>query len=318
FVMTESMSVGELVAFSGYIWNLIWPLRMLGWLTDIMAKNAASVEKITGILTTKRTLERENSQLEGTQNGSVEFRNVTFSYNETEVLTDVSFSVRAGSTVAIMGETGAGKSTLLSLIPRTYDSTNGEILMDGTNIRHYNVHSLRQSVSVVAQETFLFSDSVLNNVTLGHKTASMDVIKQVCADACCLDFIENLGQKWDTEIGERGIGLSGGQKQRLSIARALLKNAPILILDDATSALDMETEYALLSNIKKRQGKQTVFIIAHRISAVKNADIILYMEKGKVVESGTHSELLEKRGVYFDVYTEQFKDFEQMQALLEV
>ena len=225
------------------------------------------------------------------------------------MLKDINLKIPSGSTVALMGTTGSGKSTLLNLIGRYYDVCKGEVLIDGVNVKEYNLDKLRNNMSVVMQDIFLFSDSIINNIKFSNEFATIEEIEEVSKTACCFDFIKELADGYETEIGERGIGLSGGQKQRISIARALLRKSPILILDDATSALDMETEYELLSNLNKRKDKSTTFIIAHRISAVKNADIILYFEDGSIKEKGTHQELLELKGSYYNVYCEQFKDF---------
>ena len=214
-----------------------------------------------------------------------------------------------GSTVAIMGTTGSGKSTLVNLIGRYYDVCSGEIFIDGVNIKDYDLQVLRSNMSIVPQESFLFSDTIFNNITFSNNNATYDEVKDACTVSCCINFIEKLPDEFNTEIGERGIGLSGGQKQRISIARALVRKAPIMILDDATSALDMETEHKLLKNLKNDTRRSTTFLIAHRISAVKDADIILYLEDGEIKESGTHKELLDLKGAYYNVYCDQFKDF---------
>ncbi|MGL5354064.1 MAG: ABC transporter ATP-binding protein, partial [Clostridium sp.] len=186
----------------------------------------------------------------------------------------------------------------------------GEVLVDGVNVKDYNLNVLRSNMAIVPQDTFLFSDSILNNIKFSNEKATFEDVVKACKTACCLDFIENLEEGFNSEIGERGIGLSGGQKQRLSIARALLREAPLLVLDDSTSALDMDTEQELLTNLNSKEKSSTTFIIAHRISAVKNADIIIYIENGEIKESGTHNELLQMKGEYYNIYCEQFKDFE--------
>ena len=314
-VIKGEMTLGTLVAFSSYIWSLIWPMRMLGWLMNILAQNQASAKKIFAILDREPEIKNdENSVYPEQINGAIEFKDVTFKYNDQEVLKNINLDIPAGNTVAIMGTTGAGKSTILHLIGRYYDTSEGEVLIDGINVKDLNLKALRSNMSIVPQDTFLFSDTIENNVKFSNSTASMDEVTEACMAACCLDFVNNLQEGFDTEIGERGIGLSGGQKQRISIARALLRKAPILILDDSTSALDMETEYELLKNLNNRKTQSTTFIIAHRISAVKNADLILYVEDGEIKEQGTHYELLEKKGHYYDIYCEQFKDFQKSLA----
>lgn len=314
-VLTGDMTLGTLVAFSGYIWNLIWPLRQLGWLTDILSRNQASAKKIFDILDRKSTIfNKDNAYSPNVISGDIKFSDVTFGYNNEEVLENVTLNVPSGSTVAIMGTTGAGKSSILHLIGRYYDVEKGAVCVDGVNVKDFNLEVLRTNMSLVSQDTFLFSDTIKRNVTFGNREATEEEIREACKIACCLDFIEKFDNGFETEIGERGIGLSGGQKQRISIARALLRQAPILILDDATSALDMETEYELLSNLQKRGTTATTFIIAHRISAVKNADIIVFIEDGKILEQGKHVELVAKKGRYYEVYREQFKDFDLIES----
>lgn len=319
FVMKESMSLGTLVAFSGYIWMLVWPMRMLGWLTNLIAQTNASAKKIAKIMDIKPNItDSEDSLRLPIIRGDIEFKNVSFKYKEDYVLKDINLKVKAGSTVAIMGTTGSGKSSIVNLIGRYYDVSEGVIYIDNNDIRDVNLKDLRSKMSVVQQDTFLFSASIEENIRFGSENATMEEIKEACRLACALDFIEELENKFDTMIGERGIGLSGGQKQRLSIARALIRNSNILILDDATSALDMETEYRLLKNLNESHRAATTFIIAHRISAVKNADQILYVEDGSIVESGSHDELVAKKGKYYDIYCEQFKDFNEIHDEVEV
>lgn len=315
FVINKEITLGTLVAFSGYIWSLIWPMRMLGWLTNLLAQNQASAKKIFAIIDREPEVFTKTDAITPTSiKGQIEFNDVSFKYNNEFVLKNINLSIPAGSTVAIMGTTGSGKSSLLHLIGRYYDTTEGEVKIDGINVKDINLATLRSNMSVVPQDTFLFSESIGYNVKFGYKDATDEEVREVCTTACCLDFIEELQDGFETLIGERGIGLSGGQKQRLSISRALLRKAPILILDDATSALDMETEYELLKNLNKRETQSTTFIIAHRISAVKNADIILFVEDGEINECGTHNELLEQRGKYYEIYCEQFKDFDMIES----
>ncbi|MGL4107823.1 ABC transporter ATP-binding protein [Clostridium sp. LP20] len=313
FVMNEEITIGILVAFSGYIWNLIWPMRMLGNLMDILSRNTASAKKIFNIIDRKSNITTKDDAYSPEKvKGDIQFKDVNFRYNEDNVLNNINLNIKKGSTIAIMGTTGSGKSTILNLIGRYYDVHTGAVKVDGVDVRDYDINILRSNMSIVPQDTFLFSDSILNNIKFSSLNATEDEVIEACRVACCLDFIENLEEGFETEIGERGLGLSGGQKQRISIARALLRKAPILILDDATSALDMETEHDLLENLNKREKSSTTFIIAHRISAVKNADTILYVENGEIKELGTHKELLEKKGIYHNIYSEQFKDFDTL------
>lgn len=314
-VIKNQLTIGTLVAFNGYVWMMIWPMRMIGWLTNILAQSSASAKKIEKILSIKSEIvSDENAIPLNNLKGSIEFKNVTFKYNDEIILDNISLKIPESATVAIMGTTGAGKSSLINLIGRYYDVSSGEVLIDNINIKELDLNILREKMSVVPQDTFLFSDSIEKNIQFGRADASMEEIKSACSDACALNFIEKLEDGFDTVIGERGIGLSGGQKQRLSIARALVRNSKILILDDSTSALDMDTEYNLLKNLYRRKHKATTLIIAHRISAVKNADLIVFMDNGKIVETGTHNELLKKKGKYYEIYCEQFKDLEQNES----
>lgn len=318
-VINKTLTIGELVAFNGYVWMLIWPMRMLGWLTNLLAQTSASAKKIENIFNEKPEIrDSEDSIRLPEVNGDIEFKNVSFKYRDEYVLRNINLNVKAGSTVAIMGTTGSGKSSIINLIGRYYDVTEGAVFVDGYDVKEINLNDLRSKMSIVPQDTFLFSSSIEENIRFGKGNASFEEIQNACSLACADEFINELDDKYDTVIGERGIGLSGGQKQRLSIARALIRNSSILILDDSTSALDMETEYRLLKNLNERHKNATTFIIAHRISAVKNADLILYVENGRIVEKGNHEQLLNRKGKYYEVYCEQFKDFEAADAVSTV
>lgn len=309
-VMDGEVSIGILVAFNGYIWNLIWPMRMLGELTDLLSRTVSSANKIFAIMDKDPSIKtKENFKDVKNIKGNIEFEGVNFKYDDKLVLKNINLDIKAGSTVAIMGATGAGKSSLINLIGRYYDTCKGSIKIDGIDIKEYNLEFLRKNMAIVPQETFLFSETILNNIKFSNENASFEEIKEASKLACANEFIEGLELGYNTEIGERGIGLSGGQKQRIAIARALVRKAKILILDDSTSALDMETEHELLKNLSNRKHESTTFIIAHRISAVKNADLIIYLEDGQIKESGTHDELLKKKGRYYDIYNDQFRDF---------
>ena len=310
FVMDGEVSIGILVAFNGYIWNLIWPMRMLGELTDLLSRTVSSANKIFAIMDKEPSIKtKENFKDVKNIKGNIEFEGVNFKYDDKLVLKNINLDIKAGSTVAIMGATGDGKSSLINLIGRYYDTCKGSIKIDGIDIKEYNLEFLRKNMAIVPQETFLFSETILNNIKFSNENASFEEIKEARKLACANEFIEGLELGYNTEIGERGIGLSGGQKQRIAIARSLVRKAKILILDDSTSALDMETEHELLKNLSNRKHKSTTFIIAHRISAVKNADLIIYLEDGQIKESGTHDELLKKKGRYYDIYNDQFRDF---------
>lgn len=313
-VMKENITIGVLVAFSGYIWNLIWPMRMLGELIDLLSRNSASAKKIFEIMDREPEIKsKEKSYKNDDLKGDITFNNVSFKYNDEYVLKNINLDIKAGDTVAIMGTTGSGKSTLINLIGRYYDLSEGSIQIDNVDIKDYDLDFLRKNMSIVPQDTFLFSDSIINNIKFSNENAQTKEVEKAASLACALDFIEELEEGLYTEIGERGLGLSGGQKQRISIARALVRNSKVLILDDSTSALDMETEHELLKNLSKRDVKSTTFIIAHRISAVKNADIIIYLENGEIKEKGTHEELLKLKGKYFDICCNQFKDFNEIE-----
>lgn len=314
FVIKKQLSLGELAIFSNFIWNLIWPLRELGWLMNMAAQFKASSGKILKIMDTPSEIKDKDGLKSIDIKGSIEFKNVNFAYNDETVLKDVSFKAKPGDTVAIMGTTGSGKSSIISLIGRYYNHQNGEVLVDGIKTEDIPLDDLRGAMTIVPQDTFLFSDTIRNNIKFGNRKATDEEIMHALEIAKA-DFVRDFEEGLDTLIGERGVGLSGGQKQRIAIARAIIRKSPILIMDDSTSALDMETEYQLLKNLKEIEHTQTTFIIAHRISAVKNADIILYMEDGKIVEQGNHNDLIAKNGKYYEIYKEQFKDFD---SLMEV
>ncbi|HAT4348069.1 TPA: ABC transporter ATP-binding protein [Clostridium perfringens] len=312
-VIKGNITMGTLLAFSSYILNLSFCVKNIGGLVNMMSQNRASMDKIFNILKRKPQItSMENSYNPDKIKGEIEFKNVSFRYNEEEVLKKINLKIPAGSTVAIMGETGCGKSSILSLIGRHYDVSSGEVLIDGVNVKKWNLDKLRENMAVVFQDTFLFSDSIKDNIDFGGNKNEDEII-EAAKDSCAYDFIKEMPEGFKTEVGERGLGLSGGQKQRLAIARALVRKTPILILDDATSALDMETEFNVLKNLSKKQDKATTFIIAHRISGVKDADIILFMKDGEIVEMGDHESLLKKKGYYYSVYCHQFQDLEFIQ-----
>lgn len=310
------ITMGTLLAFSSYILNLSFCVRNLGWLVNMMSQNRASMDKIFNILKRKPQITSiENPYNPDILKGDIEFKNVSFKYSEEEILKNINLKVPAGSTVAIMGETGCGKSSILSLIGRHYDTAEGTVLIDGVDVKEWDLDKLRSNMAVVFQDTFLFSDSIKDNIDFGGSKSEEEII-EASKDSCAYDFIKEMPEGFETEVGERGLGLSGGQKQRLAIARALVRKTPILILDDATSALDMETEFKVLKNLSKKQKKATTFIIAHRISGVKDADIIIFMKDGEIVEMGNHESLLEKKGYYYSIYRHQFQDLEFIQEVI--
>jgi ATP-binding cassette subfamily B multidrug efflux pump len=307
-VIKGQMTLGDLITFNGFLWMLNQPMRMSGWLINDVQRFNASCIKIRQMIHTKATIPVVDNQEELKVKGFVEFQDVSFHFSddpETNVLSEVSFKVAPGQTIGILGETGSGKTTLVNLVARFYDPTQGKILIDGKNAKDYPVRQLRENISMVMQDVFLFSNTVEDNIAFGNPYVEPEYIQRVAEIADAHNFISKMPQGYDTIIGERGVGLSGGQKQRISLARALAKDPSILILDDTTSAVDMETESKIQKELTNLTGEKTTFIIAHRISSVRDANLILMMEKGHVVEQGTHEELIAKKGFYYEVYQKQ-------------
>ncbi len=307
-VMRGEFTLGELSAFFAYSNNIVWPMEMLGWLTNSLSYAVASNRRIQKLYEEKPAVkDPENPVVLPSVKGQITFEHVSFhKADQHEILHDISFTVEPGKTVGIMGTTGAGKSSLIYLLQRLYDVTDGAIYLDGVNIRELSLHQLRGAMSFVMQDVFLFSDTILENVKLGKKnTLTLSSIKEASRRAQASSFIEKMESQYDTVIGERGIGLSGGQKQRITIARALARKAPILVLDDSTSALDMETEQCIHDTLRELKDT-TKIIIGHRISAVCHADEILILEGGEIVERGTHDELLAKKGHYYQTFVAQY------------
>lgn len=310
-VIHKKMTFGELVVFNGYIWALNNPMRMSGWLVNDVERFIASTIKIRELIKAEAKIKNEpESSGRNTINGNVEFRNVSFRYGAEEILRNVSFHAKRGQTIGILGPTGSGKSTLINLMCRFYEASSGSILIDGVEIGEYDLKTLRNSIAVAMQDIFLFSDTIEGNIAYGNPNASLEQVQKVASVAKAHDFILDLPEGYDTIIGERGVGLSGGQRQRIALARALLKNPSILLLDDTTSSVDMETEFKIQQEVHSIYQTRTNFVIAHRISSVKNADLILVLNEGQIVEQGTHEELIRKRGYYNNVYHTQFGDFD--------
>ncbi|EPM6115916.1 ABC transporter ATP-binding protein [Listeria monocytogenes] len=307
-VIKGQMTLGDLVAFNGFLWMLNGPMRMSGWLINDVQRFIASSFKIQDMMATDAKIPIHAEKPAPSLQGHVEFKNVSFHFEDdpnTDVLKNISLKASPGQTIAILGETGAGKSTLVNLICQFYDPTSGEILIDGVDARKWHVRELRNHIATVMQDIFLFSDTIEGNIAFGAPDATMEDVRRMARIADADHFIETMPESYDTIVGERGVGLSGGQKQRISLARALLKNPSILILDDTTSAVDMETEVKIQGELKKITENTTTFIIAHRISSVKEADEILILNHGEIIERGTHTSLLAEKGYYFDIYNKQ-------------
>jgi ATP-binding cassette, subfamily B, putative efflux pump len=303
-----NITIGALVAFVAYMDRLYNPLRRLVNSSTTLTQSIASMDRMFEFL--DETYDIEDSPGAKPLNsvkGALEFENVSFTYNEEEadVLHNVSLSVTPGETIALVGMSGGGKSSLISLIPRFYDVTEGSIKLDGTDIRNFQVRSLRDKIGMVLQDNILFSESVRANILMGNPEASDEEMIAAAKAANAHDFIMNLPDGYDTKIGERGVKLSGGQKQRVAISRVFLKNPPILILDEATSALDLESEHLIQEALEKLAKDRTTFIVAHRLSTITHADRIIVVDHGKIVEMGKHKELMEKQGPYYDLFTVQ-------------
>ncbi len=313
----DKITVGQLMAFLQYVGNIIWPLEMLGWLTNGLSSARASISRLNKIyaempdITDAQMLgcDEEISNSLFTAHdivGNISFEHVTYKAGERKILDDVSFEIKAGQTLGIMGATGSGKSTIINLLKRMYDVTDGCIKIDGIDIKEIPLNALRSSVATVMQDVFLFSDTIEDNVRLGAKESiTTEEVRIALQKSHSMEFVCKMENKEQTVIGERGVGLSGGQKQRITIARALARKTPILVLDDSTSALDTETEKDIQQVLSELTG-MTKIIIAHRISAVRKADKIIVMENGKIAEEGTHEELLGKNGLYKETYDSQY------------
>ena len=309
-VIQREMTLGALGAFIEYSMNIVWPMEMLGWLTNSLSAAIASNKKLKRIYAETSTIKEPVDPIVLPKiKGKITFSNVGFTRDGARILKDISFSVNPGETLGIMGATGSGKTSVIQLLQRMYDCTEGTILLDDVDIRRLPLTDLRSNISVVMQDVFLFSDTIQDNVRLGkQELLDFEQVKTASHAAMAGSFIERLPDGYDTIIGERGVGLSGGQKQRISIARAIAKNNPILIMDDSTSALDMETEQMIQQTLRGLEDT-TKLIIAHRISAVRHADEIIFLENGHIAERGTHEQLLAAKGLYYETYQSQYGAF---------
>lgn len=318
FVIQGSMTVGELVAFFSLIWYIIGPMWNIGVHINNYTQSKASGERILEILhhyVHVKNLEEAVTLSGDDMKGHVRFENVTFAYpDKSAALQNIDLNAPAGSVIGILGGTGSGKSTIIQLLMRAYNVKDGRITIDGVPLEKLDIESLRSQIAIVFQETFLFSSSIRNNISYGKRDISMDDIIRAAKLAKAHDFIMELPLGYDTIVGERGMGLSGGQKQRIAIARALLKDPKILVLDDATSAVDMETEHQIQAGFSELMQGRTTFIIAHRISSLRHADEIIVLDQGKIVQRGTHAELLEQQGPYLDTYNIQYSDRPQVES----
>ncbi len=308
---SEIDNLGKIAQFMLYINMLTWPVASLGWVSSLVQEAKASQKRINEFL--KEKPEIYNTVHHTTKiDGNISFNNVSFTYEDTniEALKNISFTINKGKTLGILGNTGSGKSTLLALISRLYDTTKGEVKIDATNVKDLNLKSLREAISVVPQDSFLFSDSIKNNIKFGNETATLEKIENVAKLANVHHNITAFKNGYNTVLGERGITLSGGQKQRVSIARALLKDAPILLFDDCLSAVDTETEEKILNNLTKFGQNKTMLIVSHRISTIKNADNIIILDEGKITQQGSHNQLIEQEGYYKELFTKQLSEKE--------
>ena len=309
-VIEGEITLGTLGAFIAYCDYIVWPMETLGWVGNECAAAIASYKKLKKVGGEEILIKNpENPVVLPKVFGAITFDNVSFTLDNKDILKDVSFTLPAGKTLGIMGATGSGKSSIINLLGRFYDPTEGSIFLDNVNIKELSLSQLRRSMAPVLQDVFLFSDTVAENVKFGKRDSiNNEEIASSLAKAQAESFVSNLEEGTETLIGERGVGLSGGQKQRISIARALAKKAPVLILDDSTSALDMETELAIQKELNSLTDV-TKIIIAHRISAVRHADEILFLDEGRIAEQGTHEELMEKKGLYYKTFVAQYGEF---------
>lgn len=304
-------SIGTIAEFILYVNMLTWPVASLGWVSSMVQEAEASQKRLNEFLKIEPEITNKNPE-QSIINGSISFENVSYTYEDTNIkaLKNISFTVKKGETLAILGKTGSGKSTVLSLISRLYDVTEGQIKIDDKEISTLNLFDLRNSIGIVPQDAFLFSDSIKNNIKFGKEDASMEEVIAAAKNSVVHDNIIGFNKQYDTILGERGITLSGGQKQRVSIARAIIKNPPILLFDDCLSAVDTETEEAILNNLNEICKDKTTIIVSHRVSSAKNADKIMILEDGKIIQQGSHNQLINQEGYYASLYLKQLSEKE--------
>ena len=317
-VIQGEITMGNLVTVNGYLWMLTVPLRMAGWWINDIHRFTTSAEKIYTTYSQEPEIQEPQQPIVRKHfHGDVEFKNVSYQAEDADIIHDISFKVKSGQTVGIIGSTGSGKSTIMNLLCRFYDTSKGEVLVDGVNVKNLDLYDLRDNIGMAMQDVFLFSDTIEGNIAYGRPNCSFEDVKKAAKMADANLFIQKMPEGYDTIVGERGVGLSGGQKQRISLARALLKDPSILILDDTTSAVDMETESYIQNQLKKIEKDCTIFIIAYRISSIKDADLILVMDQGRIVEQGTHEELVRAGGYYATAFRHQYGDYAQQSAQSE-
>lgn len=315
-VIDGEMTIGNMVTVNGYLWMLNSPLRQAGWIINDLQRFLTAIEKIYKVYTTEPDIKQPEHVVEKRKlKGSVTFDHVNYYTNDDTVLKDISFHVEPGQTVGIIGATGSGKSSLINLICRFYDVNQGSVLVDDIDVRNLNLQTLRGNIGIAMQDVFLFSDTIEGNIAYGNPDCTFEQVQAAAKIANADEFIREMPEGYDTIIGERGVGLSGGQKQRISLARAILKDPSIIILDDTTSAIDMETESMIQNELKKISDERTVFIIAHRISSIIHADQILVLDNGRLVERGTHEQLLAKKGYYSTVFHHQYGEFDRFKKV---
>lgn len=315
-VIDGEMTIGNMVTVNGYLWMLNSPLRQAGWIINDLQRFLTAIEKIYKVYTTEPDIKQPEHVVEKRKlKGSVTFDHVNYYTNDDTVLKDISFHVEPGQTVGIIGATGSGKSSLVNLICRFYDVNQGRVLVDDIDVRNLSLQTLRGNIGIAMQDVFLFSDTIEGNIAYGNPDCTFEQVQAAAKIANADEFIKEMPEGYDTIIGERGVGLSGGQKQRISLARAILKDPSIIILDDTTSAIDMETESLIQNELKKISDERTVFIIAHRISSIIHADQILVLDNGRIVERGTHEQLLAKKGYYSTVFHHQYGEFDRFKKV---